>query len=119
MSDSETSFLADKKFVCKESFPYGLSRSGEFNRKQVALLEQHGQAYDALHKGLRAPINDEERAFIECCNGQKPAETEHEKAWVAFCEKSKRKPIIFSFNSSTKSGNSSEPELAIADDDWD
>ncbi len=52
------SFVSNKKFYAKEHFPYGLSRSGEFNNDQAALLENHGMAYQELHSGQRAPAND-------------------------------------------------------------
>ncbi len=92
------SFVTCKRFYADEHFPYGISRSGEFNRDQAKLLEDHGEAYQALHSGLRSPINDEERDFVAVCKGEKQARTEHEIAWMRFCEKTqKRRTYISAF----------------------
>lgn len=88
------SFEANKRFYADKHFPYGISRSGEFNRQQAKLLEEHGEAYQALHSGERSPINDEERDFVAVCKGEKPAQTEHEVAWIRFCEKTQKKRVF-------------------------
>jgi len=85
-----SSFSCDKRFYGDASFPYGLSRSGEFTIQQVSLLEQHGIAYEALHNGQRTPINDEERAFVCVCRGEKKAESMHEITWQRYCDKTQK-----------------------------
>ncbi|CAA0101122.1 Uncharacterised protein [BD1-7 clade bacterium] len=82
-----SSFASTKRFYADALFPYGFARSGEFTIQQVALLEEHGVAYDELHNGLRKPANDEERAFVAVCHGQRNAETPHETTWLHYCEK--------------------------------
>ena len=81
------SFLSNKKFYGEEHFPYGISRSGEFNNEQAALLEIHGIAYQELHTGLRVPTNDEERDFVSVCEGSKSPQTKHEIVWMRYCQK--------------------------------
>ncbi|GAA6154279.1 DUF413 domain-containing protein [Pseudoteredinibacter isoporae] len=81
------SFVCKTKFYAQEYFPYGLSRSGEFTREQVELLENHGRAYQALHTGVRTATNGEEENFVRACRGEREPTTVHEKAWARFCEK--------------------------------
>ena len=80
----QMSFIADKIFHDRINFPYGFARSGDFSNRQVALLEKHGQAYKALQDGAVEPKNAEEQAFVNCCQNQKPAETDHEKVWQKY-----------------------------------
>ncbi len=94
---SQDSFSSSKKFYGGEHFPYGMSRSGEFNRNQATLLEKHGRAYQELHSGQRESINDEERAFVLVCRGEKPAQTMHELAWMRYCEKTQKRNAVASF----------------------
>ena len=70
MQDSG-SFLSNKKFYGEEHYPYGISRSGDFNNEQSTLLQNHGIAYQELHSGARAPINEEEQAFVIVCEGNR------------------------------------------------
>lgn len=91
------SFFSPKKFYGEEHFPYGISRSGEFNRQQAALLEDHGVAYQELHFGQREPCNDEERAFVLVCKSEKAAQTIHEIAWMRYFEKTQERNAVTSF----------------------
>ncbi|HBC55773.1 MAG TPA: hypothetical protein DCZ03_01285 [Gammaproteobacteria bacterium] len=93
----QNSFYSESKFYPDQHFPYGLSRSGDFNLFQAALLEKHGKAYEALHFGRREPVNGEEARFISVCRGELPPQTEHEKVWLYFCEKIERKPPVSAF----------------------
>ena len=74
-------------FWAEEFFPYGLSGSGEFTSEQVALLEAHGHAYEALANGTRAPVSAAEREFVACCKGEREACSPHEKAWARYRKK--------------------------------
>jgi len=51
------------------------------------LLEEHGEAYLALHSGARLPANSEEQDFVLVCSGKKTPETDHERTWLRYCEK--------------------------------
>ena len=96
--NSIDSFSSKSLFYADSHFPYGLRRSGEFTRHQSDLLEQHGNAYEALHNGSRQPETEEEIAFIAVCNGLKEATTDHEKAWSKFCQvTNKKKSYITAF----------------------
>ncbi len=87
------SFVANKRFYGEEHFPYGISRSGEFNNDQAELLEVHGIAYQELHSGLRVPVNDEEREFVSVCKGHKAPQTKHEITWMRYCQKVQERTI--------------------------
>lgn len=89
--NTSDSFKSKTRFFADQQFPYGISKSGEFTKQQAELLEQHGEAYEALHNGSRTPISEEEVAFISVCNGEKEPETAHEKAWSKFCQVTKKK----------------------------
>jgi uncharacterized protein len=80
------SFATTKKFRALEFFPYGLERSGDFLRSQVELLTQYGTAYYELNNGVRQPETPQEQDFVSFCQGHKPAENEHEKAWKRFTD---------------------------------
>lgn len=112
---NHASFISPKKFYGEEHFPYGISRSGEFNRNQAALLEEYGTAYQELHSGQREPCNDEERDFVLTCKGEKEAQTVHELAWARFCEKTqKRNPVTSFYGRPPEAASSSPP----SDEDW-
>ena len=76
-----------RSFWGEEFFPYGLSRSGEFTCQQVALLQAHGHAYERLANGSRAARTDLEREFVAFCNGERDAQSPHEKAWARYRDK--------------------------------
>lgn len=80
------SFKTDKKFLARQHFPYGLTRSGEFTTNQVRLLEAHGYAYEALSQGTREPVTADEEQFLAFCHGDKPAESAHEKVWQKYTQ---------------------------------
>ena len=91
-------FSTTKKFYAVEHFPYGISRSGEFNQKQAKLLEEHGEAYLALSSGARLPVNGEEEDFVLVCNGEKAPETDHERTWLRYCEKIQAPVVTAAFS---------------------
>lgn len=95
-----SSFLSKKPFYAQQHFPYGMSKSGDFTRDQAILLEEHGEAYEALFLGTREPVTEEESEFVAVCNGKKDAVTEHEKAWQVYSRIiQKKKPYITAFGS--------------------
>lgn len=112
---SHGSFFSPKKFYGEEHFPYGISRSGEFNRNQAALLEDHGTAYQELHSGHREPCNDEERAFVLVCKGEKVAQTMHELAWMRYCQKAQEGSRVAGFIGRPPEGIGSHPS---SDEEW-
>lgn len=90
------SFKTVKTFADKVHFPYGFSRSGDFTSKQANLLERHGQAYKSLEDGSRQPETEEERNFVKFCQGERPAESEHEKVWARYRSQSVGKSFYVS-----------------------
>ncbi len=91
------SFVTSKKFYGEGHFPYGISRSGEFNIGQAMLLENHGIAYQELHLGERTPVNEEERDFVSVCEGIKPPQSQHEIVWMRYCQKVQEQTVIPAF----------------------
>ncbi|MCY4044290.1 MAG: DUF413 domain-containing protein [Cellvibrionales bacterium] len=90
------SCVSQRKFYGDQHFPYGLARSGEFTRQQVALLEDHGEAYQASSEGTREPTTEEENAFVSTCHAEKEPTTSHEIAWATYCNKITKKQQITS-----------------------
>lgn len=90
-------FATHSRFYGDAYFPYGLSRSGEFNRRQSELLECHGKAYEGLYQGLREPVNSEEQRFLAVCRGEVEAVSEHEKVWMLFLRKVESRVSVSAF----------------------
>ncbi|WP_067864922.1 DUF413 domain-containing protein [Neptuniibacter marinus] len=87
----DDAFKSDKRFRDPKNFPYGFARSGEFTREQAQLIENHGYAYIELASGARAPLCDQEQAFMAFCQGDKDAESLHERTWKRYQDKVNRK----------------------------
>ena len=109
-----SSFQSDRTFFARQQFPYGLERCGEFTRQKVQLLMAHGYAYEALDKATREPENDEERAFVSFCRGDKQAEGKHELVWKSF-RAATSKPIIYV----SMEGKSNKPQIDMAGESVD
>lgn len=75
------SFSVTRRFFDDKNYPRGFSRHGDYTIRESQILEQYGQAFRALDLGERAPATKEEKAFVEFCQGKRPAETPFEKAW--------------------------------------
>ncbi|WP_286240801.1 DUF413 domain-containing protein [Neptuniibacter halophilus] len=91
-------FRSDGLFSDRINFPYGFLKSGEFTITQADLLEQHGQAYSELASGLRQPAGPEEQAFVRFCQGEKPAESHHERVWQRYLHKVQGNHMAISFH---------------------
>jgi uncharacterized protein YifE (UPF0438 family) len=91
--NDDNAFISNRRFYAEEHFPYGIAGSGEFSYQQARLLENHGWAYQDLHTGARAPSNDEERRFVEVCQGREFATSIHETTWLRYCEKTQTKAV--------------------------
>jgi len=109
------SFRSLKKFFGQEHFPYGLSRSGKFTKKQVALLEAHGIAYQELHSRQREPLNEEENDFVMVCEGKRAPQTDHERVWIHYCKKVEESGAVISF---VVGGSDDLAGSFYADDEW-
>lgn len=51
-------------FYGDNSFTYGLSRSGHFNKRESDELAMYGNTFEGLCDGSLSPINDEEIQFV-------------------------------------------------------
>ncbi|MFT6260857.1 MAG: hypothetical protein ACJA0E_002065 [Bermanella sp.] len=77
-------FHSTLAFYDDRNFPYGFQLSGYFTRTQAELLQSSGRTLQALDKGWIKPSNPEQDLFIEMCQGNRPAQTDIEKAWSAY-----------------------------------
>jgi uncharacterized protein YifE (UPF0438 family) len=116
--DDIASFYSDRPFYGDSYFPYGIDRSGEFTYQQVALLKNHGWAYQGLAEGSREPLTLEEERFVAVCQGIHPPESAHEKVWVLYLKKTSTPPFNFS-TSTIKSDTPDEVGEDSVDDDFE
>lgn len=112
-----TPFHSQKRFEDKKHFPYGLARSGIFSKKQVALLEQHGYAYQRLACGDLLPEGAEETAFVDFCQGRKAAISDHEKVWALYQSHIGRKVSYISMAAELPKSKNASPEEVNEDFD--
>ena len=112
-----TSFVSSKRFNPVSFYPYGIARSGEYNRQQVEYLEQFGEAYTALASGERAPITEEEKRFVAVCRGECEASNLHERAWILFCKKTGSRRVASPFGSSKETNG--DLNASVSSDDLD
>lgn len=70
-----------KLFFDDLHFPRGFNRSGEFTINESKLLNDYGDTMKRLAEGTLEPINEEEKRFIRCANGEQEATTIVEKTW--------------------------------------
>ncbi|MDY4279868.1 MAG: DUF413 domain-containing protein [[Pasteurella] mairii] len=75
------SFSVTRRFFDDKNYPRGFARHGDYTIKESQTLEQYGQAFKALDSGEREPATEEEKAFVQFCRGERPAETFFEKTW--------------------------------------
>ena len=112
----DDAFESDKQFRDPKNFPYGFARSGEFTHQQAVLMEKHGYAYIELASGSRQPTGELEEAFVSFCNGQKDAETLHERTWKRYQDKVNRKVNCYSLASTPRVSDDDDDTSSDEDD---
>lgn len=91
----DQSFVSTKRFFDQKHFPHGFARSGDFTKAEATLLENHGQALQALASGLSSPASAEEFQFLESCQGTRPPVTALEKVWAKYQKILDQKKRVF------------------------
>lgn len=99
--DIQAPFYSGKKFRDPQNFPYGFARSGEFTIEQARMIESYGHAYHELSSGVRQPNGVEEQEFVDFCNDEKEAETNHQLAWKRYLNRVNRSRTIYSLAGSS------------------
>ena len=107
------SFRAAKRYFDDVNFPYGFKQSGDFTRTQAETLELCGATLYALEQNKQEPLDEVQQRFISVCRGELPAESDVEKAWVAYREALIRKGKTFNLYTSY----SAEDDDYVANDD--
>ncbi|WP_115720277.1 MaoP family protein [Gallaecimonas mangrovi] len=117
------SFVSTKRFFDQKHFPHGFARSGDFTKAEATLLENHGQALQALASGLVSPASAEEFQFLECCQGTRQASTGLEKVWAKYQKILDHKKRVFTVcgdwhqaRSANTSRYDSEPDDPVDED---
>ncbi len=68
-------------FYGDSSFPYGISRSGYFNKRESDELMIYGKTFEGLCNGSLSPVNDEEVQFVEGINSNSESELYPVNLW--------------------------------------
>jgi hypothetical protein len=113
-------FYLRKRFFDDRHFPYGFSRSGDFTVSEVAQLEKYGNLFKALTDGQVSDPTDEDRHFLQVMQGEVPAETLAEKAWLKYLKCCNRSPVWLT---TRRAANDVEDDFVddedTIDDDYD
>ena len=115
-STLQESFRSEKRFQDIANFPYGFSKSGDFTITQANMLELNGLTYLALAKGEKQPQTPLEREFVAFCQGQKDAESDHERVWKRYVTRVGRNSNAVSFNKKRTSQTSYYDDDEMGDD---
>lgn len=87
-------FKASGTFYDDINFPYGFSKSGYFSIPEAELLEELGQRLFSLEQGLAEADNQVEVNFVQCCRGERNAETRVERLWQKYKKHAMRKSTV-------------------------
>jgi uncharacterized protein YifE (UPF0438 family) len=116
------SFLAEKRFFDDKNYPRGFGRSGDFTKVEAALLEAEGRAMKALYDGSRAPVTEEEEAFVAACKGEQQATSPQAKVWIKYIHRTTNRRIFTLFGTSKQSSDDGDEDTVTdidIDDDMD
>ncbi|QSX35051.1 DUF413 domain-containing protein [Shewanella avicenniae] len=116
-AETATSFSSDRRFYDDVNFPHGFKRSGDFTNKEAELLEAHGVAMQALAKGSRTAINEEEQHFVDAANGRVAAATMIEKLWQKYVKLAMGKPFYAVVGTTLLKSRAVAESVELAEDD--
>jgi len=109
-------YWLSKGFQDRSSYPYGLSRSGDFTIRQSQLLEDNGTFIQALlNDQVVNPTKDDLLIRELICSGS-DSDDELVNAWLKYSRIKAKGKSMASFNDGGKKRSVSEVEV---DDDWD
>lgn len=103
-------------FYDNERFPIGFRRCGDFTISEADLLHTYGKSLRALETGARAPSTADEKKFVAVLLGERPPESELERAWIKYRVLSGRSRNISAFG---KSKADRSPDFSDYSDDSD
>jgi hypothetical protein len=113
-------FYLRKRFYDDRHFPYGFSRSGDFTVSEVAELEKFGNLFKALVDGQVSDPTEEDQHFLQVMQGETPASTLAEKAWLKYLKCCNRSPVWLT---TRRAANDAEDDFVddedTIDDDYD
>ena len=89
-------------FYASEPFPYGLSRSSYFNKRESDELVKYGHTLSCLLNGLLAPENEEEAKFIADINNCNESKLYSVRLWRKYLLAIEKRGAFHGFSRSSK-----------------
>lgn len=106
-------------FYASEVFPYGLSRSSYFNKRESEELITYGHTFLSLQNGSVTPLNEEEVVFLNELNSELESSLYAVKLWKKYLNAVQKSRTFHGFSMSDRfqeyvdySSNDSEFECA-------
>ncbi len=94
-------------FYGDDSFPYGLSRSGHFNKRESDELARYGSTFEGLCDGSLSPINNDEIQFINAMKADIESDLYFVNLWKRYLVAVEKSRIHHGF--SISKGKTTEP----------
>lgn len=104
-------------FHAIDIFPYGLSRSSYFNKRESEELTKYGHTFFQLQNGLIAPENEEEQMFVDELNSEEESTLYSVKLWKKFLHAVNKRRTFHGFSMSSRFIQDYTPNAANDDDD--
>ena len=123
MAAQTRELLLRKPFNDFRNYPYGFARSGDFSIRESDALLHYGCLITALLAGDIMPETQEDQALLAVAKGEKPAETDVEKAWAKYQGRINRPKVgsmygrskVVEDDSDYDSAGSTEDDLVVED----
>ncbi|RTE85699.1 MULTISPECIES: DUF413 domain-containing protein [Gammaproteobacteria] len=123
MATQTRELLLRKPFNDFRNYPYGFARSGDFSIRESDALLHYGCLITALLAGDVMPETQEDQALLAVAKGEKPAETDVEKAWAKYQGRINRPKVgsmygrskVVEDDSDYDSAGSTEDDLVVED----
>ena len=98
------------------NFPYGISRSGHFNRKESEDLAVYGRTFEALQSGKIAPENEDEIKFVKAISANQESSDYYVKLWKKYINIIEKSRIYYGFSTSSEKLTDAVPDELTMDE---
>ncbi|QOL25629.1 DUF413 domain-containing protein [Thalassotalea sp. LPB0316] len=94
-------------FFATDVFPYGISRSSYFNKRESDELIKYGHTFLSLQNGTMEPENAEEAAFVADLTSSEPSALYSVKLWQKYLAAVSKRGTFHGFSMSSRNYNNS------------
>lgn len=99
----ETAIRVGKNpFYASDVFPYGLSRSSYFNKRESEDLIKYGQTLLDLQSGTLTPENEDELAFLSELRSDDESQSYSVKLWKKYLQAVEKRGTFHGFSMSNR-----------------